>query len=198
MARTPDLERKPELLAQILEYLLDKSLSSLSFRTLAKALEVSTFTLVYQFGTRAELIREIVHAISARSDVIQDRLEGGAATLDTYFEGLAISWEWTVEPRNRALQRLEFEAGLMESLHPAEHTFARGVYEHWQHIGQAALRSFGMSERDAAIESRLLIDTFQGIQYDLVLNDDEKKATAAFTRAMEHHRARIEAMLGLS
>ena len=66
MSRRPDPERKPELVAQILDYLLDKPLSSLTFRTLASGLGVSTFTLVYHFGTRAELLSEIVAAISGR------------------------------------------------------------------------------------------------------------------------------------
>jgi len=195
MARTVDPSRKPALLQQILDHLLDKPLSSLTFRTLAKALDVSTFTLVYQFGSRADLIREIVQAISSRAVLIQDRLAADNSTLDTYFEGLVISWEWTLQPRNRQLQRLEFEAGMLEALDPEQFTFTRALYEHWQSIGRDALLSFGLSAEDAEVESRLLVNTFHGIQYDLVLNRDEAAATASFELAMRHHRARIEALL---
>ncbi len=124
MARTPDPARKPALLAQTLEYLLDKPLATLTFRTLATALDVSTFTLVYHFGTRAELIREVLRAISERATFMERRLVDDV-TLDTYFENLQLSWEWTLDPRNRQLQRLEFEAAMLESLQPDEYTFAR-------------------------------------------------------------------------
>lgn len=195
MARTVDPSRKPALLEQILDHLLDKPLSSLTFRTLAKALDVSTFTLVYQFGSRADLIREIVHAISSRAVLIQDRLAADNSTLDTYFEGLVMSWEWTLQPRNRQLQRLEFEAGMLEALDPEQFTFTRALYEHWQSIGRDALLSFGLTSEDAEAESRLVVNTFHGIQYDLVLNRDEAAATASFELAMRHHRSRIEALL---
>ncbi|MFM9876648.1 MAG: TetR/AcrR family transcriptional regulator [Rhodoglobus sp.] len=195
MARTADPSRKPALLEQILDYLLDKPLSALTFRTLASALDISTYTLVYQFGTRAELIRDIVGAISSRAGLIQERLASDNSTLDTYFEGLVMSWEWTLLPRNRQLQRLEFEAGMLEALDPAEFTFTRALYQHWHSIGRNALSAFGLSADDAEVESRLLVNTFQGIQYDLLLNRDDAGATAAFDRAMHIHRDRIETLL---
>ena len=197
MSRRPDPERKPELVAQILDYLLDKPLSGLSFRTLADALDVSTFTLVYQFGTRAQLLSEIVKAISAREVEIHQRLIANPGTLDVYFEGLERSWEWTLQPRNRRLQRLEFEASMIEALDPAGHTFVRALYARWQEIGTQALLSFGLSAEDAEVESRLMVDSFFGLQFDLVLTGDERAATAAFARAARHHRERITALMAL-
>ena len=194
MARTPDPARKPALLEQTLEYLLDKPLATLSFRTLASALGVSTFTLVYHFGSRAELIREVLRAISERATFMERRLVEDV-TLDTYFENLQLSWEWTLDPRNRQLQRLEFEAAMLESLHPEEYTFAGGVHAFWRRIGHEALLGFGLSEADAVSESRLLVDTVLGIQYDLVLNHDEEGATAAFQQLVKTHRARIEQLV---
>jgi AcrR family transcriptional regulator len=195
MARTPDPSRKSALLAQTLEYLLDKPLAALSFRTLASALGVSTFTLVYHFGTRAELIHEIVRAIAERATHLESRLVENE-TLDTYIENLELSWEWTLEPRNRQLQRLEFEAAMLEALHPSDYTFGRELHRWWRRIGREALVGFGMGADDAEVESRLLVDTVLGIQYDLVLTQDEARATEAFGRLLRHHRARIESLVG--
>jgi hypothetical protein len=195
MARTPDPTRKAALLEQTLDYLIDKPLSCLTFRTLAKALDVSTYTLVYQFGTHGDLVRDIVGAISARASVIQQRLEADTANLDTYFEGLVISWQWTLEPRNREFQRLEFEAGLLEAVERDRLFSTRELYDRWQSIGREALISFGVRPGDAEVETRLLVNTFHGIQYDLILNRDAEKATASFERAMEHHRTSIEGLL---
>lgn len=194
MSRKPDPERKPELLAQILDYLLDKPLASLTFRTLAKALDVSTFTLVYQFGTRAELVNDIVQAISGRQSDIEDRLVTNPGTLDAYYENLAISWAWTLDPRNRQLQRLEFEASMLEALDPDTHNSNRALHATWLRVGRDALESFGLSPDDAQIEARIMVDAFYGLQYDLVVNHDDESATAAFNRLIEHHRERVEAL----
>lgn len=184
------------LLAQILEYLLDKPLATLSFRTLAQALDVSTFTLVYHFGSRAQLLSDIVWAISAREHDIQRNLSESEGSVEAYFEGLERSWEWSVQPRNQSLQRLEFEASMMEAQDPTSHTFTRELYAHWQRIGNDALQAFGLSEADAELESRLTVDSIFGIQYDLVINQDVDRATAAFRHMVASHRARVEALAG--
>ena len=141
MSRRPDPERKPELVAQILDYLLDKPLSSLTFRTLASGLGVSTFTLVYHFGTRAELLSEIVAAISGREAGIHENMVAHPASLDAYFDGLESSWQWAMQPRNRQLQRLEFEASMIEALDPSGHVFVRKLFARWQRLGYEALLS---------------------------------------------------------
>ena len=194
MSRRPDPTRKPELLAQILEYLLDKPLASLTFRSAASALGVSTYTLVYQFGTRAELINDIVRAISARQAHIEERLADGLGTLDTYYENLSTSWHWTLDPRNRQLQRLELEASMLEAVEPDVHSFSRELYASWVRVGRELLESFGLSPDDSAIEARIMVDAFYGLQYDLVVNGDEARATAAFDRLIQHHRERVEAL----
>ena len=195
MPRHADPLRKPQLLDEILDYLVDKSLASVSFRTIAQALGFSTYTLVYHFGTRDELLSEIVAAVSTRATGIEELMETTPNTLDRYFEGLEQSWEWTLVPRNRQLQRLEFEAALIESLEPGTHTFSRSLFDTWTRIGQTALTSLGIEPDAADVEARLVVDTFYGIQYDFVLNGDGERATRAFEASMRIHRERIEALL---
>ncbi len=195
MPRHPDPLRKPQLLAEILDYLLDKSLASVSFRTIALALGFSTYTLVYHFGTRDQLLSEIVAAVSTRTVEVEQQMVDAPDTLDAYFRGLEESWAWTLQPRNRQLQRLEFEASLIEAVEPDKHDFSRALFATWQRIGQQALISLGIPERDAVVEVRMLVDNFYGIQYDFVLNGDAEPATRAFTEAMRRHRERIESLL---
>lgn len=183
------------LLAQILEYLLDKPLATVSFRTLARALDVSTFTLVYHFGSRAQLVSDIVWAISTREKDVHRNLSTNDGTIEGYFATLERSWEWTVQPRNRKLQRLEFEASMMEAQDPSSHTFTRELYAHWQGADRDALRAIGLSAADAELESRLTVDSIFGIQYDLVINQDVDRATAAFRHLVASHRARVEALV---
>lgn len=192
MSRRPEPGRKTELLAQILDYLLDKPLSSLTFRTAASALGVSTYTLVYQFGTRAEMVSDIVSAISSRQSEWEEHLASNPGSIEEYYANLATSWKWTLNPRNRQLQRLEFEASMLEALEPDLHNFSRSLYATWLRVGRDSLESFGLSAEDAAIEARIMVDSFYGLQYDLVVNSNDDEATAAFVRLTEHHRERVE------
>ncbi len=195
MARRPDPTRKPTLLQQTIAYLADKPLSSLTFRSLAKALDVSTFTLVYHFGTRAELIREIVRA-NARGVTPDEATALPAGTIDEYFSSLYLSWQWTQLPENLHRQRLEFEAGLLEAVDRDELTITRNYFDEWVQLGTRALVSLGVDERPAEIESRLLINTFHGVQFDLVLNQNRDASAAVFETALRHHRSRIETLVG--
>ena len=190
MTRQADLSKKPALIEKVVDYLLDKPLSALTFRALASALNVSTFTLVYHFGTRADLVREIIAAIATRQRGFETVLDPRTVTMDSYFNGLRRTFELTLLPRNRALQRLEFEAQMLEALE-AESPVTRAAHEGLQHQGRDTLISLGLSREDAIIESRLLVDTFYGIQVGLVVNGDDERATEAFDRALEYHRDRI-------
>jgi AcrR family transcriptional regulator len=129
------------------DYLTDKPLSALTFRGLATGLGVSSFTLVYHFGTGADLVREIIGAIATRQRGFETVLDPQDVTLDSYFGGL-------------------------------RRTFV------------------GLDSRNASIESRLLIDTFYGIQVGLVINDDDDRATEAFDRALQQHHERITTLSG--
>jgi len=194
MARKPDPTRKPALIQQALDFLVDKPLSSLSFRSLAQALNVSTYTLVYHFGTRAELIREIVRA----NAVGASPSEGAALpsdTLEDYFSSLNLSWQWAQLPENFHRQRLEFEAALLEAVERDDLTVTREFFAHWTRIGTSALMALGLDERNAEVESRLLHDTFRGVQFDLMLNRDVQAATTVFDSVVAQHRRRIESLL---
>ncbi|HEX4444873.1 MAG TPA: TetR/AcrR family transcriptional regulator [Galbitalea sp.] len=195
MPRHSDPSRKPQLLAEIIEHLLDKSLASVSFRTIAQALGCSTYTLVYHFGSREELLSEIVSAVSTRTTAIDEQMRSASDTLEEYFASFDASWEWTLQPRNRQLQRLEFEASLIESLQPKTHTFSRALFSTWQRIGEDALVRLGVERTTAQVEARILIDTFYGIQYDFVLNNEATAATRAYREVMTRHRERIESLL---
>jgi AcrR family transcriptional regulator len=193
MTRRPDPEIKPALLDHILDSLLDKPLSALTFRALAASANVSTYTLVYHFGTRADLVREIITAIATRQRGFETVFEAEDLTLDSYLQGLRTTFDLTLLPRNRALQRLEFEAQMLEALETSPGV-TRLAHEELQDRGEVTLISLGLSPADAAIESRLLVDTFYGIQVGLVVNDDADRAEAAFNRALDQHRERIETL----
>jgi AcrR family transcriptional regulator len=190
MTRTADLERKPALLEQIVDYLVDKPLSALTFRGLAHALDVSSFTLVYHFGTRDDLIREIIRAIANRQRGFEVVLDPETVTLDSYFDGLRQAFETALLPRNQALQRLEFEAQMLEAVMP-DHSVTKAAHEELHSRATAILVALGLDENEAAFEGQLLRDIFFGIQVALVVSADTDRARTAFERATQYHRDRI-------
>ena len=190
VTRQADPAKKPALLEQIVDYLIDKPLSALTFRGLATALNVSSFTLVYHFGTRDDLVREIIAAIATRQRGFETVFDPETVTIDSYFVGLRRTFDFTLAPRNRALQRLEFEAQMLEAVAP-DHAVTRIAHEELQARARGTLVALGLSRAEAAVEAQLIIDTFYGIQVGLVVSGDVKRATAAFDRALQYHRERI-------
>jgi AcrR family transcriptional regulator len=190
MTRQADPAKKPALLEQIVDYLIDKPLSALTFRGLASALGVSSFTLVYHFGTRDDLVRDIIGSIATRQRGFETVFDPETVTLDSYFDGLRQTFELTLFPRNRALQRLEFEAQMLEAVAP-DHAVTRTAHEELHTGARDTLEALGLTPEEATVEAQLLVDTFYGIQVGLVVSGDVERATAAFDRSLQYHRERV-------
>ncbi len=196
MTRQQDPSKKPALLERILDYLIDEPLSALTFRGLANALGVSAFTLVYHFGTRDDLVRDIIDAIANRQRGFETVFDPETVTLDSYVEGLRATFEHSLLPRNVALQRLEFEAEMLE-VASADHALTRVAHESLHSRARSTLLALGLEPDDAAAEAQLLLDTFYGIQISLVITDDRARARTAFDRALRHHTSAIAPYLGV-
>ncbi len=195
MARRSDPARKPELMAAIVEYLREHPLSGLTFRTLAEALGVSPFTLVYHFGTRNELLIEIIRAVTARQQAVIDAELALAPSLDAHIDSIRESWLGFLVPSTRALLRLEFEAALMEVTDPTVRAGGRDVHARWVEWGAQALERLGVDADEARVEARILVDQLYGFQIDLVVTRDDAGATEAFDRAIDAYRSRISTLM---
>jgi AcrR family transcriptional regulator len=195
VARPKDLDRKPALLVAIIDYLLDKPLSGLSFRTLAEGLSVSTYTLVYHFGTRAELVREVVQAVSERQNYIVRTVDQETGLLEEHLENLRRSWRLSLDERSLQLQRLEFEAAMLESREQRTDRITLASFERWHRSGVHALVRMGVSAHDAEVEVRIIVVTLYGLHYDLLVTRDVERATAAFERVLEHYARRIQDLM---
>ncbi|WP_209561382.1 TetR/AcrR family transcriptional regulator [Frigoribacterium sp. PvP032] len=184
MPRKPDPSRKPELLGQIVEHLRGRSLATMSFRTLADALGVSTYVFVYHFGNRAELVAEIVRAVVARDD---DLLAVDVEPLDpAAFEAhLATAWATAVSDRGRDLRRLETEAALLEVVAGDEQGAARRAPERWRAHLAPWLTGRGVPPANAERAARELVAVSWAAQLDAVLSGDVHQASelAASARA---------------
>ena len=195
MARTSDPARKPALLSEIIEFLLDKPLITLSFRTLALGLGVSTYTLVYHFGTREQLLRDIVTALTDRQDAVEPDFHGDLTDVDAHVEKFRAAWRLGLEPRSRQLLRLEFEAAMLEMRDDDDHADTRRVMNRWYWMACEGLVRMGIARSDAELESRIMIDLLYGLQYDLLVTNDDERATASFERALVNYGRRLRELL---
>jgi AcrR family transcriptional regulator len=183
MARPQRPERKAELLEQILDYLQDKTLAQLSFRTLAEGLGISSYVLVYHFGNREQLVNEIVASIEGRLDDLKDA-DVTQWTRADFATWIHEAWNWTMHERNRQLQRLEFEAAMQDLTKPHPRLSARRNFALWEERTCRWLVTQGVDVEDAATDARLFTATLYGLEYDHVINDDTDGASEAFEELM--------------
>jgi len=194
MPRPHDPSRKPALLAEIVDHLLDKSLATLSFRTIATALGVSTYSLVYHFGNRETLMCEIVAAITAQRDVTMFELATEAGDFDEHLKNIRQLWRLSLSPRAQSLLRLEFEAAILESREPGRTSTAAG-YNRWYAARVHALERMGIAAADAALEARVFVNSLYGVQYDVLVVGNVALATAAFECVLAGYEERIRTLL---
>lgn len=184
MARPPKPERKNELLEQIVEYLLDKTFASLSFRTLADGLGISSYVLVYHFGNREELINEIVRHIEARHDALKPA-NPEEFTREEFRAWILDSWNWLLVDRNRNLQRLEFEAAVQDAASLNPRASATKKFAYWHSFTADWLVNHGVEPGEAEPFARLFVSSLYGLQYDYVLNQDRASVEQALHLLMD-------------
>lgn len=184
MAPSQNPQRQAELLDQILDYLQDRTLASLTFRTLAGGLGISSYVLVYHFGSREELLGEIVAAIEARLDPPASADVAAMAPAD-FRSWLEERWKLRLLERNRQFQRLAFEASVQDVLSGARRGRAPRNHQAW--AGQIAgwLTARGLDGDSARYEARLLVASLQGLAYDYVVTADLDVVNRAHRRLLD-------------
>lgn len=191
MARPPRPERKTELLEQILDFLLDKTLADLTFRSLADGLGISSYVLVYHFGNREQLVSEIIRGIEARFDIHHPG--GERLTVDELVLWARSVFEHSLENRGRHLQRLEFEAAVQDVVAERPRGSSVTGYLGWCGFLAAWLEGEGLFPEEAAVRGRMFVAAVIGILYDYVICGDRAAVTASFKMLVDAFIRQLEA-----
>jgi AcrR family transcriptional regulator len=192
MARTPDLDKRQELLDRIVEHLAVHGLAQATLRPMAAALGVSINRLVHHFGSKDELIETaLARAIEMQVEV-QRRWMDRAPNL-TAAQRYRKWWAWVNEsPRHLALVRLNYEAAALDSgvtgLAGDVRADQIGV---WRHDVEQQLVREGVPAERAALEASLIKATFTGLAMDLMATGDRRRLNRAFTTWIERLEANI-------
>ena len=180
MARTPDLERRQELLDRIVEYLAENGVAQATLRPMAASLDVSINRLVHQFGSKEELLTAALARSIEQQIAVQDVWLKRSRRL-TQAELYRKWWRWmNAAPANLALVRLNYEAATLDTkvtgLAGEVRADQIGV---WRHDTELRLEAEGLPRERAAEEASLIKATFTGLVMDLFATGDRKRLTRA-------------------
>lgn len=190
MARPVDLERRTELLDEIVQYLSRHGLADVSLRPLAAHLDVSVSTLTHHFGTRDELIVAALRRSAAVQKAVEDRWLRADPNMSNH-DLLRAWWRWLASsPRRLALVRLEIEAVALEATLPGLPRELRGEQiGFWRRSLEDRMLRGGMSREAAIVEASMLKALFTGLVVDLLATGQK----ARLTRALDEGLRRLDA-----
>jgi len=180
--RTRASARRTELLEAAYAYVLAHGLTDMSLRPLAAAIGSSPRVLLFLFGSKDGLIRELLARARAEELALLDRL-GEPAGLAGAAERL---WEWAADPGHRPLLRLWTEAYARSLVEPdgAWSGFAKATVDDW-------LKVLAACEPGAdPARLTLVLAVLRGAILDLVATGDEERTG----RAVRLHVERLARM----
>jgi AcrR family transcriptional regulator len=174
-------DRRVELLDRSYDYLLTHGLSGLSLRPLAAAVGSSPRVLLFLFGSKDRLIRELLARARAEEVELLERLHG-----DPVQTGLGV-WEWLAAEEHRGLLRLWVESYARSLVEPEGPWagFAQGTVRDWLEL---LARAQPPGERDSAageLRRTIVLAVLRGALLDLLATGDVARTTRAVRRALE-------------
>ncbi len=192
MARTPDLERRQELLDRIVVYLADNGLAQATLRPMAASLDVSINRLVHHFGSKEELLATALQRAIEQQIAVQDSWLARTPRLTTS-ELYRKWWRWMNEsPANLASVRLNYEAAALDTnvtgLAGDIRADQIGV---WRHDAELRLEREGLSHDRAVMEASLVKATFTGLVMDLLATGDRKRLNKVFAEFLDRLDAAV-------
>jgi len=174
MARLPEPHIRARLREQAVDYVLTHGIRDVALRPLARALKTNARMLIYHFGSREGLMREILAGLRERGDEqIREWFEhpGKARSLTEF---LRWYWKRMSAPAVRPSIRLIFELYALALRDPKDYP---GVLEdplvHWKRVTKMA-----RSEVDDA-ETTLLLAATRGLLLDLCATGDRARTEEA-------------------
>jgi AcrR family transcriptional regulator len=175
-ATATESRRRTELLSGLLEYSASHGLSEVSLRPLARAVGSSPRMLLYFFGSKEELVREVhQHARRIQLDLLAETLEGQPDRV----EAMRALWRWVSDPDHHNVVRFFFES------------YARSLHDHsgaWSGFGDASVREWLPPIRRAVGsdgEATALLGVLRGLLLDLLATGDTERVDAAFELALD-------------
>ena len=172
MGRLPNPQAKADLLRRAAEYVLQHGLTDLSLRPLAAHLGVSARLLLYHFGSKEQLVIEVLGSIAQQQHVVLSQVD---PSIDPA-ERLDVLWARVTSPELTPFLRSLFEVEL-HAIDGEEHyrQFARGAIQAWLSVVAAHLR-----DDVPAPTVNLVLAALTGLLIDRFSTQEEQRTNEAF------------------
>jgi AcrR family transcriptional regulator len=179
MARPLDPKRRQELLDRSVDYVMTNGISDLSLRPLAAALGTQASVLLHHFGSKEDLVVELLGCLRGRL-----RFLGRSAEAENPRSGLGAVWAWVSHPDQGPLMRLFFEAYGLALRHPDRYSdFIAHAIHDWLDEPLAAIDD---------VSATLAIATVTGLVLDLLTTGDRIRVEDAMERFLLILRAHAD------
>ncbi|MFI5645166.1 TetR/AcrR family transcriptional regulator [Kitasatospora sp. NPDC051705] len=186
MGRPPDPERRGRTLARATDYVLAHGLAGLSLRPLAAALETSPRMLLYDFGSKQELVAAVLAEARRRgaarlAEHLPPHRGAPGAVQAGPRERLRGIWAWMSAPERAPFVRLFFEVHADLLAHPENYPDQAGAVTDWFVPLRAALHDVTTGPGDTATPT-LVMAVVRGLLFDLTTTGDRERCDLALER----------------
>ncbi|SHE56912.1 TetR/AcrR family transcriptional regulator [Streptoalloteichus hindustanus] len=177
LARPPDPERRARILARATDHVLAHGLAGLSLRPLAAALGTSTRMLLYDFGSKEQLVTELLAEARRRQALLYaERFHApGASRRET----VELAWEWLTAEERAPYMRLLFEVYVDAMARPE--AYADGgsaLVADWLGFFAPLLRGSDVDSVDVTV----ILAVLRGLLLDRLTAPDPERTDRAFAR----------------
>jgi AcrR family transcriptional regulator len=177
VSRTVDQARRAELLERAVDYVCRHGLADLSLRPLAKAVGSSPRVLLHYFGSKENLVVEIIRRGRARQRETMAHLK---LTDLSPGELTRTLWHHWSQPQWEALMRLFFEVyGLALQDRTRFPGFLDEAVDEWLRALEACTSDPRYTREDARAYATIIIAAFRGFMLDLCATHDRARIDRA-------------------
>lgn len=183
MSRSPDEKRRAGLLDAIVDYVCKHGVADLSLRPLAKAVDSSPRVLLYYFGSKEDLVTEVLEQAGARQRALFERLRTRRFAAEDACREI---WRIMSAPSSEPVFRLFFEVyGLALQDRKRFARFLKRVVEPWLQFIATPLIQDGWADADARAYATIVIAGFRGFLLDLCATRDRDRVDRAVQMWLE-------------
>lgn len=163
-----------------MEHVATEPLSRMTFRSLATALGVSTYSFVYHFGSRQEMIDAILEEGVRQQNESQVGFDIVSFDREQFRDWYRQAFRHSLRDGNRTGLRLQFEAGVLEPIDPDLGQRITTAFTRWRETVRSWLTKQGVDGKRAGVLAHGLVDTAAGLQFGYLLSGDRTATVAAF------------------
>lgn len=175
----PPSPRRDELLERAYQYALEHGLADMSLRPLASAIGSSPRVLLFLFGSKDGLVRELL--ARARADELGFLAQSRGGERADLAALVTATWQWLAGEPIRPLLKLWTEAYARSLVEPDGpwSGFASQSVSDWLAVLAAAQPTGAVNEPSPAADRTLALAVLRGCLLDLLATGDVDRVTAA-------------------